>query len=68
MNTFEKILGEAERSREEAEELVSQVNAGIAHIPSYMSRERALEVLNGCIGDYNTIIRRLGGRNRTERA
>jgi len=63
MDIFEKMVGEARHSREQAKEMVSQINAGLADIPSDMSRARALEILNGCIGDYNTIIRRLGVRD-----
>jgi len=64
VDTFVKMLEDAQRGREEAEQLVEHVNAGLAHLPVHITRERALEILNGCIADYNTIIKRLGGRNR----
>jgi hypothetical protein len=64
VDAFRKMLGDAERSREEALTLLSDVHAGTARLAPEMTRERAVELLNGSIGDYNTIIRRLGGRHR----
>jgi hypothetical protein len=64
VDEFEKILSGAERSREGAVALISDVHAGTARLASDMTRERAVELLNGSIGDYNTIIKRLGGRHR----
>ena len=64
VDPFEKLLADAQRSREEAVALLSDVHAGTARLASDMTRERAVELLNGSIGDYNTIIKRLGGRHR----
>lgn len=64
MNPFDKALAEAERGRQELKELASDVTSGMPTLPPGMSPSRALEILNGCIGDYGTIIKRLGGRHR----
>jgi hypothetical protein len=64
MDIFEKIGADAKRGREEAQELVARVNAGHEKLSLDMTRERALEILNGCIADYTTILKRLGRHGR----
>jgi hypothetical protein len=64
MDALGKILADARQSREEALGLLSDVTAGTAQFVPDMSRDRALEVLNGCLEDYNSIITRLNGRHR----
>jgi len=62
-DAFGNMLAEAKRCRDEAIELARQVTEGSARLEE-MSAARVLEVLNGCISDYNTILKRLAGRNR----
>lgn len=62
MDRLAKLLADAQQSRAEALELLEQVTAGFT--PQDMSRERANEILNGCVEDYGTIIKRLTGRHR----
>jgi len=64
MDPFEEMLASATRDRDEAEELAREVTAGTALLEEGMTRQRALQVLNGCIEDYNMVIKRLGARHR----
>ena len=64
MDEFAKLLAEAERSKRHLLSVVCDVTSGTLPMPPGMSPSRALEILNGCVGDYSTIIKRLGGRNR----
>ncbi len=60
VDTFANILANTQQSRDEALEMLARVNAGTAEFGEGMSRERALDLLNGSIFDFNTIIKRLG--------
>ena len=55
-----KLLAEARKQRSEAVELLSAINSGNGETAIAVSRERAIEIVNGCIQDYGTIIRRFG--------
>jgi hypothetical protein len=57
-------MADAKRGRGAAESRAREVTAGTAPLENGMSQKRALEILNGCIGDYNTMIKRLDGRYR----
>jgi SOS response regulatory protein OraA/RecX len=59
VNAFTKMLANAKKCREEALQMLAQVDAGTAELESGISRQRVIELLNGTIADYNQIIKRL---------
>jgi phage gp36-like protein len=60
MDPLRKISDNARRGRAEAIELLTSVNAGTARLGPGITREQAVEILNGCISDYSTMIKRFG--------
>ena len=64
MDIFEKIGADARRAREEARSSSPKLNAGHEKLSLDMTRERALEILNGYSANYNTILKRLGRHGR----
>ena len=60
LDALAKILADTKRSREDAIELITHINAGSSPLSGEMSTRHTLDILNGCVSDFNTVIKRIG--------